>query len=103
MHHDHITCFLLQEGQEKLMENCVLPILDILGVESESFYFAVIPRWDIVLLYGFSTLGVVFAYMHCMLKGLRFLHSKNIVHRDIKYPNTVMNYCCGFDATTPIP
>ncbi|KAK0191639.1 hypothetical protein F5146DRAFT_1049701 [Armillaria mellea] len=40
-------------------------------------------------------MGVVLAYMYCMLKGLVFLHSKKIVHRDIKHGNTVMNYCCG--------
>ncbi|KAK0490300.1 kinase-like domain-containing protein, partial [Armillaria novae-zelandiae] len=107
-HYDHITRFLLQKGQEKLTENCVLPILDILDVESASFYFAVMPRWDTVPIYSFRTLGVVLAYMHCMLKvileisgGLCFLHSKNIVHRDIKHGNTVMNYCCGFYGRYP--
>ncbi|KAK0504293.1 hypothetical protein EDD18DRAFT_1132822 [Armillaria luteobubalina] len=95
-HHDHITRLLLQEGQEKVLENCVMPILDILDVDSESFYFAVMPKWDIVPPYSFRTMGVVLAYMHCMLKGLVFLHSKKIVHRDIKHGNTVMNYCCGF-------
>ncbi|KAK0227059.1 hypothetical protein EDD85DRAFT_794899 [Armillaria nabsnona] len=87
-YHDNITRLLLQEGQEKVMENCVIPILDILDVGSESFYFIVMPRCDIAPLYGFRILGVVLAYMHCMLK-------------DIKYANTIMHYSCGFYGRYP--
>ncbi|KAK0492802.1 hypothetical protein EDD18DRAFT_1182756 [Armillaria luteobubalina] len=90
-------------GRKKLMENCILPILDILDVELESFYFAVMPKFvlttyqiigSVHLLSGgilprytvSGFLGVVLAYMHCMLKSLRYVHSKNIIHRVRQQP-----------------
>ncbi|KAK0231535.1 hypothetical protein IW262DRAFT_1454564 [Armillaria fumosa] len=85
----------------KTHKNCVLPILDTLDVESEILAQLTYCQVGHCPTIRFQDSGIVLAYMHCMLKGLRFLHSKNIVHRDIKYPNTAMNYCCGFYGRYP--
>ncbi|KDQ12295.1 hypothetical protein BOTBODRAFT_113272 [Botryobasidium botryosum FD-172 SS1] len=70
---------------------CVIPPLDFL--EMDGHCFVVMPRWgDSATWPWFSTVREALDYMHCLLKGLCFLHERLIAHRDIKPANVLMNH-----------
>ncbi|KAI0686860.1 hypothetical protein C8T65DRAFT_143101 [Cerioporus squamosus] len=51
------------------------------------------PTWnDYNPLRNFETVGHVLRYMHCTLKGLSFLHSRRVAHRDIDVQNIMSNF-----------
>ncbi|PIL33033.1 hypothetical protein GSI_04482 [Ganoderma sinense ZZ0214-1] len=70
----------------------VLPPVAILDSQHD-FSFVVMPRWgDCAPLHAFKTVSGVLNLMRCLLKGLAFLHSRRIVHRDIDFHNIMVNY-----------
>ncbi|RDX55195.1 hypothetical protein OH76DRAFT_1397577 [Lentinus brumalis] len=69
----------------------VLPPVAILDT-SYRFSFIVMPTWGTYNPLGdFETVGQVVRFMYCMLKGLRFLHSRRVAHRDIDQQNIMNN------------
>ncbi|PIL33007.1 hypothetical protein GSI_04456 [Ganoderma sinense ZZ0214-1] len=57
------------------------------------FSFVVMPMWgDYAPLETLDTVGAILSFMRCLLKGLAFLHSRRIVHRDIDCHNVMVNY-----------
>ncbi|RDB18101.1 hypothetical protein Hypma_000978 [Hypsizygus marmoreus] len=71
--------------------DCVIPVLDFLPLDGH--WVVVMPRWGVVpFLPEFESIGEVLNAMRCLLKGLCFLRSKLIVHRDIKSANIVVNH-----------
>ncbi|TDL24049.1 hypothetical protein BD410DRAFT_693513, partial [Rickenella mellea] len=71
---------------------CVIPPLQIISTY-HSFSFVVLPRWsNVVFAYWFSNVGELLLFIHSMLRGLLFLHSRRIVHRDISPSNILVNF-----------
>ncbi|PBK77789.1 hypothetical protein ARMSODRAFT_1077465 [Armillaria solidipes] len=88
----------------------MIPILELLDMED--FSAVVMPKWSVVFTPDrcFETMRDVLSMIHCLLKGLVFLHDRNIVHRvsmvklsvaaviplteyqDIKIENTLVNH-----------
>ncbi|RPD59770.1 hypothetical protein L227DRAFT_502814 [Lentinus tigrinus ALCF2SS1-6] len=69
----------------------VLPPVAILDTPYR-FSFVVMPTWGKYnRLSDLETVGQVVDFMHCMLKGLSFLHSRRVAHRDIDDHNTMNN------------
>ncbi|KAF8880445.1 kinase-like domain-containing protein [Gymnopilus junonius] len=88
-----ILQFLHQQPLELLQENCVVPILDLLPIEG--FWFAVMPRWGGSVRHPqANTILDVLDIVHAMLKGLSFLHKRNITHGDINDENVLVNHFC---------
>ncbi|PIL33032.1 hypothetical protein GSI_04481 [Ganoderma sinense ZZ0214-1] len=57
------------------------------------FSFIVMPRWgEYAPLDTLESVGAILSLMRCLLKGLAFLHSRRIVHRDIDFHNIIVNY-----------
>ncbi|RDX44624.1 hypothetical protein OH76DRAFT_1359251 [Lentinus brumalis] len=69
----------------------VLPPVAILDTPYK-FSFVVMPTWgEYNPLDTFETVGQVVKFMHCMLQGLGFLHSRRVAHRDIDEHNIMSN------------
>ncbi|KAF8177832.1 other/AgaK1 protein kinase [Pholiota molesta] len=86
-----ILRFLHDKGPETLQANCILPVLDFLPFND--FLFVVMPRWGgRVAVPSNHTMREILDVMHSMLKGLTFLHAHNIIHRDIKLNNLLINH-----------
>ncbi|PPR06492.1 hypothetical protein CVT26_004581 [Gymnopilus dilepis] len=89
--------FLQEQRLETLQENCVIPVLEVLP--TEGFCFVVMPRWGASAKHPKATTVVeVLDFMHAMLKGLSFLHERNIYHGDINDENVLISHFC--DART---
>ncbi|KIY48628.1 kinase-like protein, partial [Fistulina hepatica ATCC 64428] len=85
-----IAQILLEKG-DAAVNHCVIPILEIIDCEEHAFM--VMPRWDEVgLTQWLRTLANVLDYVHCLLKGLAFLHEHCIIHRDLKVDNILCNH-----------
>ncbi|KAI0355672.1 hypothetical protein OH77DRAFT_303998 [Trametes cingulata] len=70
---------------------CVLPPLAILETPHD-FSFIVMPMWGSPIhLENIATVGEVLGFIECILRGLSFLHSMRIAHRDICEHNIVVN------------
>ncbi|KAI1791563.1 hypothetical protein LXA43DRAFT_889096 [Ganoderma leucocontextum] len=70
----------------------ILPPVAIIDSQHD-FSFIVMPRWgDYNPLETLATVGGILTLMRCLLKGLAFLHSRRIVHRDIDFHNIMVNY-----------
>ncbi|KAG5735775.1 hypothetical protein E4T56_gene7923 [Termitomyces sp. T112] len=69
----------------------VIPVLDILSCEGH--WLAIMPRWGSDPLEpGFRSMKEVYHFIHCLLKGLNYLHSHRIVHGDIKTENILVSH-----------
>ncbi|KAG5727731.1 hypothetical protein E4T56_gene20761, partial [Termitomyces sp. T112] len=69
----------------------VIPVLDVLPCEGH--WIAVMPRWGVSpLLPKCKRLEEVFHFIHCLLKGLTYLHKHRIAHGDIKTSNILVNH-----------
>ncbi|KAH0585955.1 hypothetical protein H2248_007241 [Termitomyces sp. 'cryptogamus'] len=69
----------------------VIPVLDLLPYEGH--WFAITPRWGMIPLGPpLQSVHEVFHFMHCLLKGLTFLHEHRIAHGDIKTSNILVNH-----------
>ncbi|PIL33028.1 hypothetical protein GSI_04477 [Ganoderma sinense ZZ0214-1] len=69
----------------------VIPPVAILDSQYD-FSFIVMPRWgNYTPLADFQTVGGVVSLIRSLLKGLAFLHSRRIVHRDIDFHNIMVN------------
>ncbi|KAF8908488.1 kinase-like domain-containing protein [Gymnopilus junonius] len=78
---------------------CVLPILDLLPCECH--WFAIMPRWgEVTLEPWFPTLYHAVKFIQSLLKGLIFLHSRRIFHRDVGQRNILVNRLTGFKKTS---
>ncbi|RPD78062.1 hypothetical protein L226DRAFT_543568 [Lentinus tigrinus ALCF2SS1-7] len=84
---DLLRCHIASKGNFQ----GVLPPLAILDTPYQ-FSFIVTPRWGHS---GkpqmFETIGDVIHYVRCLLKGLAFLHSLRIAHRDLDRHNILVN------------
>ncbi|KAM5542806.1 hypothetical protein V8D89_003767 [Ganoderma adspersum] len=70
----------------------ILPPVAILDSQYD-FSFVVMPRWgDCAPLGTLKTVGRILSLIRCLLKGLAFLHSRRIVHRDIDRHNIMVNF-----------
>ncbi|RPD59774.1 hypothetical protein L227DRAFT_502913 [Lentinus tigrinus ALCF2SS1-6] len=70
----------------------VLPPVAILDTPYR-FSFVVMPTWgSFNPLQDLETVGQVMDFMHCTLKGLSFLHSRRVAHRDINDHNVMNNF-----------
>ncbi|EFI27555.1 other/AgaK1 protein kinase [Coprinopsis cinerea okayama7 len=90
---DEIRIYRLIYAQdiETLKERCILPVLNILSSTTHSF--VVMPRWGAYPIDpALASLSELVEFIHCLLKGLVFLHKNNIAHRDISFRNIVMNH-----------
>ncbi|CAA7268460.1 unnamed protein product [Cyclocybe aegerita] len=86
-----ILQLLSRQSPQTLRENCLIPVLGFLPIKG--FWFVIIPRWGTsISLPRLETLQNVVQIMHSMLKGLTFLHSLNIVHRDLCLRNVLVNH-----------
>ncbi|RDB28644.1 hypothetical protein Hypma_014866 [Hypsizygus marmoreus] len=88
-----ILQYLLELGipQTRQDFNYVIPILEILPFGH--YWFAVMPRWgDLPDHPAPETIGEVLDFIHCMLKGMDFLHRHRIAHGDITPGNTLVNH-----------
>ncbi|PFH49990.1 hypothetical protein AMATHDRAFT_146278, partial [Amanita thiersii Skay4041] len=75
----------------------VVPVLDVLHYD-ENYLFFVTPRWThYEPNTRYDVVDQVLEFVHCMLKGLSFLHENNIVHKDIARHNILMNYLAADD------
>ncbi|RXW20266.1 hypothetical protein EST38_g5587 [Candolleomyces aberdarensis] len=80
-----------QQPMEFVKENGILPVLEILCVEG--YCFVVMPRWGQTIMHPKpSTLGEAIPILRSLLRGLVFLHSRGIIHRDISFANTLANH-----------
>ncbi|KAH8092599.1 hypothetical protein BXZ70DRAFT_446735 [Cristinia sonorae] len=76
---------------EVMRTNCILPVLDILPVD-DTFSFIVMPRWG-----DHNGTGSCRTYhdasrvIHSFLKALVFLHRHRVIHRDIRFANSLVN------------
>ncbi|KAH0585953.1 hypothetical protein H2248_007239 [Termitomyces sp. 'cryptogamus'] len=69
----------------------VIPVLDLLPYEG--YWLAIMPRWGMIPLGPpLQSVHEVFHFMHCLLKGLTFLHEHRIAHGDIKTSNILVNH-----------
>ncbi|KAG5730981.1 hypothetical protein E4T56_gene4008 [Termitomyces sp. T112] len=69
----------------------VIPVLDLLPYEGH--WLAIMPRWGTIpLAPSLESVHEVFHFMHCLLKGLTFLHEHRIAHGDIKASNILVNH-----------
>ncbi|KAJ3504641.1 hypothetical protein NMY22_g17852 [Coprinellus aureogranulatus] len=83
--------FLREQTIETMKSACIIPVLDILSLAH--CHFVVMPRWgDTVMFPEPRTLKEVLGVLHSMLKALNFLHSHDIVHRDIAFKNVLVNH-----------
>ncbi|KAF8067477.1 other/AgaK1 protein kinase [Lyophyllum atratum] len=84
---------LHEQGVSTSMDDfeCVIPILDLLPYDG--YWFAVMPRWgddpDRPIA---QSMREILRFIHCLLKGLNFLHEHRIVHMDIKLGNILVNH-----------
>ncbi|RXW13379.1 hypothetical protein EST38_g12476 [Candolleomyces aberdarensis] len=80
-----------QQPMELVKENGIVPVLEIL--HTKGYCFVVMPRWGPAITHPEpTTLGEIIPILRSMLKGLVFLHSRGIVHRDISFENTLVNH-----------
>ncbi|KAG5730781.1 SH3 domain-containing YSC84-like protein 1 [Termitomyces sp. T112] len=69
----------------------VIPVLDLLPYEGH--WLAIMPRWGMIpLAPSLQSVHEVFHFIHCLLKGLTFLHEHRIAHGDIKTSNILVNH-----------
>ncbi|KAH9476048.1 Cyclin-dependent kinase 1 [Psilocybe cubensis] len=69
----------------------VIPVLDLLPCEDH--WFTVMPRWDSnCFVPSFPTPEICVQQMVSLLKGLAFLHSHRIFHRDLCDRNLLINH-----------
>ncbi|KAG5720190.1 hypothetical protein E4T56_gene3219 [Termitomyces sp. T112] len=69
----------------------VIPVLDVLACEGH--WLAIMPRWGVhPLSPGCGSLKEVFHVIHCLLKGLTYLHKHRIAHGDIKADNILIDH-----------
>ncbi|KAH0580343.1 hypothetical protein H2248_001847 [Termitomyces sp. 'cryptogamus'] len=74
----------------------VIPVLDVLACEGHWLVF--MPRWGVhPLSPSCGSLKEVFHVIHCLLKGLTYLHKHRIAHGDIKADNILIDH---FNADT---
>ncbi|KAH8092587.1 hypothetical protein BXZ70DRAFT_445915 [Cristinia sonorae] len=80
-----------EQTLEVMRANCILPVLDILPVD-DTFSFIVMPRWG-----DHNGTGSCRTYhdasrvIHSFLKALVFLHRHRVIHRDIRFANSLVN------------
>ncbi|KAJ7693191.1 hypothetical protein B0H17DRAFT_1132660 [Mycena rosella] len=75
----HISRFLTNEPAAQIY---MIPLLDLIPFElHDEFSFMVMPRMRGCHIPAFTTVAEVVEFLHQVLKGLVFLHSKNIAHR----------------------
>ncbi|KAJ3515516.1 hypothetical protein NMY22_g14434 [Coprinellus aureogranulatus] len=80
-----------RQSLETLERVCLLPVLDMLFIPR--YCFVVMPRWgDHVRKPPPATLKRAMEILHSLLKAVDFLHSHNIVHRDISENNVLVNH-----------
>ncbi|KAJ3525162.1 hypothetical protein NMY22_g10690 [Coprinellus aureogranulatus] len=79
-----------KQSFETLERVCLLPVLDMLFVPG--YCFVVMPRWGERVRDLTPTLKPQLEIMHSLLKAVDFLHSHNIVHRDISEANILVNH-----------
>ncbi|KIM35890.1 hypothetical protein M413DRAFT_449518 [Hebeloma cylindrosporum] len=92
-----ILRFLSEQNLETLKENCVIPVLDIFP--ADGFWFAVMPRWGNHIDFPpRQTMRDYLQIMHSMLKAVTFLHHHNILHKDIKMENLVVDHFADTDS-----
>ncbi|KAI8972191.1 hypothetical protein BD414DRAFT_525342 [Trametes punicea] len=70
---------------------CILPPIAILDTPRD-YSFIVMPMWGSpIYLEEMRSVGEVLRFIECLLRGLSYLHSLRIAHRDICEYNIVMN------------
>ncbi|KAH0585222.1 hypothetical protein H2248_008471 [Termitomyces sp. 'cryptogamus'] len=69
----------------------VIPVLNVLSYQGH--WLAIMPRWGTSPLSPpCRSIHEVFHFIHCLLKGLTFLHEHRIAHGDIKADNILVNH-----------
>ncbi|KAK7684504.1 hypothetical protein QCA50_012451 [Cerrena zonata] len=88
-----ILRYLMSERCRSDPLNMTMVTFDVLTIDRR-LSLAVMPRWGshFIMLDGFGTLGTALEFVHCMLKGLTFLHNNLIAHRDIHPGNVLVNF-----------
>ncbi|RDB18661.1 hypothetical protein Hypma_014694 [Hypsizygus marmoreus] len=70
---------------------CVIPVLELLQLKT--WWFVIMPRWgDCLDRPEPSTVEEIFKLIHCLLKGLNFLHKNRIAHGDITLGNALVSH-----------
>ncbi|KAH0585965.1 hypothetical protein H2248_007250 [Termitomyces sp. 'cryptogamus'] len=85
--------YLHNQGIPRSMDDFhhIIPVLDLLACEGH--WLAVMPRWGgLPLLPKCERLEEVFYFIHCLLKGLTYLHERRITHGDIKTDNILISH-----------
>ncbi|KAG6847625.1 hypothetical protein H0H93_006970 [Arthromyces matolae] len=85
--------FLHGQGMPSSIDdfNYVMPIIDYLPCEGH--WIAIMPRWGLYPLRpSCVVVQEVFHFIHCLLKGLTYLHERRISHGDIKLDNVLVNH-----------
>ncbi|KAM5534035.1 hypothetical protein V8D89_012298 [Ganoderma adspersum] len=91
---EHLVYQELLHGSESSGTDFPGVLLPVAILDSQyNFSFVVMPRWgESASLETLERAGAILGLMRCLLKGLAFLHSRRIVHRDIDFHNIMVNF-----------